>query len=158
MPIHLEYSLPQFEQNHTVFAFVAILFRFVLTAKIQKKDIVPTDKILYHITDHLGSVRVVKDGTGAVLQRFDYYLFGSVNGSLSSSTDPSQPSLRYRFSGKEIAGQNVDASLVASALAGSPAAAAGTPYLDFGARLYDPRSASWLSQDPLAEKYYHISP
>ena len=116
------------------------------------------DKILYHITDHLGSVRVVKDGTGAVLQRFDYYPFGSVSGSWSSSTDPSQPTLRYRFSGKEIAGQNVDASLVASALAGTPAAAAGTPYLDFGARLYDPRSAAWLSQDPLAEKYYGISP
>ena len=116
------------------------------------------DKILYHITDHLGSVRVVKDGTGAVLQRFDYYPFGSISGSWSSSANPSQPSLRYRFSGKEIAGQIIDASLVASALAGTPAAAAGTPYLDFGARLYDPRSAAWLSQDPLAEKYYHISP
>ena len=116
------------------------------------------DKILYHITDHLGSVRVVKDGTGAVRQRFDYYPFGSVSGSWSSSTNPSQPSLRYRFSGKEIAGQIVDASPVASALAGTPAAAAGTPYLDFGARLYDPRSAAWLSQDPMAEKYYYISP
>ena len=116
------------------------------------------DKILYHITDHLGSVWVVKDGTGAVLQRFDYYPFGSVSRSWASGSNPSQPTLRYRFSGKEIAGQSVDASLVASALAGSPAAAAGTPYLDFGARLYDPRSAAWLSQDPLAEKYYHISP
>ena len=116
------------------------------------------DKVLYHVTDHLGSVRVVKDGTGAVLQRFDYYPFGSVSGSWASGTNPSQPSLRYRFSGKEIAGQSVDASLVASALAGTPAAAAGTPYLDFGARLYDPRSAAWLSQDPMAEKYYAYSP
>ena len=116
------------------------------------------DKILYHITDHLGSVRVVKDGTGAVLQRFDYYPFGSVSGSWSSGTNPSQPTLRYRFGGKEIAGQNVDAGLAAGALAGTPAAAAGSPYLDFGARLYNPRSAAWLSQDPLAEKYYHISP
>ena len=116
------------------------------------------DKVLYHVTDHLGSVRVVKDGTGAVLQRFDYYPFGSVSGSWSSSTNPSQPTLRHRFSGKEIAGQIVDASLVASALAGTPAAAAGTHYLDFGARLYDPRTAAWLSQDPMAEKYYPISP
>ena len=38
------------------------------------------------------------------------------------------------------------------------ATAAATPYLDFGARLYDPRTASWLSQDPMAEKYYSISP
>ncbi len=45
-----------------------------------------------------------------------------------------------------------------SAPAGTPAAAAGRPYLDFGARLYDPRTAAWLSQDPLSEKYYPISP
>ena len=42
--------------------------------------------------------------------------------------------------------------------AGTPAAAAGRPYLDFGARLYDPRTAAWLSQDPMAEKYYGVSP
>ena len=35
---------------------------------------------------------------------------------------------------------------------------AGNPYLDFGARVYDPRTAAWLSQDPLSEKYYSISP
>ena len=45
-----------------------------------------------------------------------------------------------------------------SAPAGTPAAAAGRPYLDFGARLYDPRTAAWLSQDPMAEKYYDFSP
>lgn len=54
------------------------------------------------------------------------------------------PPLPLRWQG--IAGQNVDAGLVASALAGTPAAAAGSPYLDFGARLYDPRSASWLAR------------
>ena len=42
--------------------------------------------------------------------------------------------------------------------AGTPAAAAGRPYLDFGARLYDPRTAAWLAPDPLSEKYYQISP
>ena len=69
-----------------------------------------------------------------------------------------QSALRYRFGGKEIAGQKVGASAVLSAPAGTPAAAAGRPYLDFGARLYDPRTAAWLSQDPMAEKYYGISP
>jgi RHS repeat-associated protein len=38
------------------------------------------------------------------------------------------------------------------------AKSAGSPYLDFGARLYDPRTAVWLCQDPMAEKYYSISP
>ena len=73
-----------------------------------------------------------------------------------------QNALRYWFGGKEIAGQKVGASVsqngTPGAPAGTPAAAAGRPYLDFGARLYDPRTAAWLSQDPLSEKYYPISP
>ena len=59
---------------------------------------------------------------------------------------------RISFGGKEIAGQKVSVST------GIAAAAAGSPYLDFGARVYDPRTAAWLSQDPLSEKYYSISP
>ena len=70
--------------------------------------------------------------------------------------------MERRFGGKEIAGQKAGASVsqngTPSALAGTPAAAAGRPYLDFGARLYDPRTAAWLSHDPLSEKYYPISP
>ena len=42
--------------------------------------------------------------------------------------------------------------------AGTPAAAACRPYLDFGARLYDPRTAAWLSQDPRIEFYYNYFP
>ena len=34
----------------------------------------------------------------------------------------------------------------------------GAPYLDFGARLYSPGTATWLSVDPMAEKYYLIGP
>ena len=59
---------------------------------------------------------------------------------------------RISFGGKEIAGQKVSVST------GIAAAAAGSPYLDFGARVYDPRTAAWLSHDPLSEKYYSISP
>ena len=116
------------------------------------------DKILYQVTDHLGSVRVLKDGAGAIVQRFDYYPFGSVSRNWSSSTNPSQSTLRYRFSGKEVAGQSIAVSPITSALTGTPTASVGTPYLDFGARLYDSRSAAWLSQDPIAEMYYGIGP
>ena len=112
------------------------------------------DKPIYQIADHLGSVRVIKDGNGDVLQRFDYYPFGGESRVWTAGTSTPQSALRYRFGGKEIAGQTVGAS----AFAGIPAAAAGSPYLDFGARLYDPRTAAWLSQDPMAEKYYPISP
>ena len=97
---------------------------------------------------------MIKDGNGDVLQRFDYYPFGSKSRVWTAGTSTPQSALRYRFGGKEIAGQEAGAS----ALAGTPAAAAGSPYLDFGARLYDPRTAAWLSQDPMAEKYYPISP
>ena len=111
-----------------------------------------SDVQYYQITDHLGSVRVIKDGEGTVLQRFDYYPFGSESRVWTAGTSTPQSALRYRFGGKEIAGQKVSVST------GAPAAAAGSPYLDFGARVYDPRTAAWLSQDPLAEKYYGISP
>ena len=38
-----------------------------------------SDKVLYMVKDHLGSVRVVKDGAGNIRQRFDYYPYGLPN-------------------------------------------------------------------------------
>ena len=142
-----------------------------------------TANLIYQITDHLGSVRAVRRGNGTVERRFDYYPFGSESrhwawsgqlpfpktqaggdaipkgGGFDFDFEPiilgaRAATSRWRLGGKEIAGQKVGAS----APAGTPAAAAGRPYLDFGARLYDPRTAAWLSQDPLSEKYYGISP
>lgn len=109
------------------------------------------DKVLYVVKDHLGSVRVVKDGTGAVRQRFDYYPYGTVSRTWASNTTTDNSEKRYRFGGKEITGSAL------TDLAGG-GAAPGAPYLDFGARLYSPRTAAWLSQDPMAEKYYSINP
>ena len=107
--------------------------------------------VLYHVTDHLGSVRVVKDGAGTVRQRFDYYPYGSVSRVYTNSGTTDNSVKRYRFGGKEIAGTSL------TDLAGT-GAAPGAPYLDFGARLYSPGTASWLSVDPMAEKYYGIGP
>jgi RHS repeat-associated protein len=47
---------------------------------------------------------------------------------------------RYKFSGKELDRMH------------------GLNYYDFHARLYDPILASFLTMDPLAEKYYSVSP
>ena len=47
---------------------------------------------------------------------------------------------RYRYNGKE------------------EQAFAGLPYFDYGARMYDPATARWLSPDPLAEQYRSLSP
>ena len=65
-----------------------------------------SDVQYYQITDHLGSVRVIKDGEGTVLQRFDYYPFGSESRVWTAGTNTPQSVLRYRFGGKEIAGQS----------------------------------------------------
>ena len=46
---------------------------------------------------------------------------------------------RYKFNGKEA--QTIGSLNV----------------LDYGARMYDPKIARWLVQDPLAEKYYAFS-
>ena len=65
-----------------------------------------------------------------------YYPLGGPIAQYSSSTS-FEP---IKFQGKEWgAGKGLD------------------PY-DFGARRYDPAAGRWLSQDPLAEKYYAHSP
>ena len=110
-----------------------------------------SDKVLYVVKDHLGSVRVVKDGAGNIHQRFDYYPYGTVSRMWTASSTMDSSEKRYRFGGKEIAGS----SLIDLAGYG---AVPGAPYLDFGARLYSPRTATWMSPDPLMEKYYSISP
>ena len=58
------------------------------------------------------------------------------------ASDSNAASQRYTFSGKENQ-------------ATTPAQA---PYLDFGARMYSAESVRWLSHDPLAEKYYAVTP
>ena len=91
----------------------------------------------YFLTDHLGSTRViVNDNSAQVTERNDYHPFGAV---WQDAQKPVSPN-RYKFSGKEI--QPNDRS----------------PYLDFGARLYDPVSVIWTGQDQLSEKYHGISP
>lgn len=93
------------------------------------------DQIMYCTRDHLGSARVLTDGTGAVIERNDYYPFGE-----RMATGAMFPDNRWRFSGKED--QKIGTS----------------GWLDFGARMYDTYTARWTTQDPLAEKYPSIKP
>ena len=58
--------------------------------------------VIYRITDHLGSVRVVKDGDNVVRQRFDYYSFGSESRVWTAGTNTPQSALRYRFVKKDM--------------------------------------------------------
>ena len=92
---------------------------------------------VYHLTDHLGSVRVVFDADGEILERNDYYAFGL---RWDNSASPISDN-RYRYNGKE------------------EQAFVNVPYTDYGARMYDPKyRLGWGSVDPLAEKYYPVGP
>ncbi|MBQ2332026.1 MAG: hypothetical protein II383_06440 [Bacteroidales bacterium] len=90
----------------------------------------------YFITDHLGSTRVVLDNFGSVLERYDYYPYGEivpVSVASSGNTD-------YLYTGKE-----------------SQNALFGINWYDSGAR-FQTTDGIFTGIDPLAEKYYHISP
>ena len=90
----------------------------------------------FYVRDHLGSVRVVLDDDGNVLQQLYYHPFGGVWGDAGTNTSL-QP---WKYSGKEYDHRD------------------GLDLYDYGARLYDPAAVRWTSPDPLCEKYYHISP
>ena len=102
----------------------------------------------HHITDHLSSVRAVVDASsGSVVERYDYLPFGMrIPQVASADTISTLPALsspnRWYFSGKEEQ-TFLDPSL---------------GILDFGARMYDPSIARWLSPDPLAGNNQLISP
>ena len=89
-----------------------------------------------HVVDHLGSVRAIVDKSGKTVERDSYYPYGERwnDGSVEQADN------RYRYNGKE------------------EQSGFGLPYLDYGARLYDPATGRWVTQDPLSEKYYGISP
>ena len=90
----------------------------------------------YYITDHLGSVRAVTDTLGNVLATFDYTPYGE----LLAATDNTATVTDHLFTGKEQ-----QSKLGVSELYDSKARFMGT-------------DGRFLSIDPLAEKYYHLSP
>ena len=94
-------------------------------------------KYHFFFSDHLGSVRAVACEDGSVIQSSAYYPFGKTFGDSPDTCSSSQP---YKFNGKE------DQSF------------ASVPLLDYGTRLLSTRTGRWTTMDPLAEKYYSISP
>ena len=92
----------------------------------------------YYGTDHLGSVRVITDGSGSVVERNDYYPLG-----MRTATGNNYPQLTtnlYKYNGKEV--QTVG----------------NLGFTDYGARMYDDFTGRWFVPDPLAEKYVSMSP
>ena len=112
------------------------------------------DGALLYMTDYLGSVRAVVDGTtGQIYKAVDYSAYGyesevmvpqqgsTPEHTLAAATLPSGMTLRDSFTGQED--QTPDF---------------GTSYTDFGARQYSPALRRWMTPDPLSEKYYGVSP
>ena len=92
----------------------------------------------YHITDHLGSIRVITDKNGSVQEQNDYYPYGGRH--TSGNTYAALPGNNFKFNGKE---EQTTGNL---------------GYLDYGARMYDNVTGRWGTPDPLAEKYKSLSP
>ena len=88
----------------------------------------------FYIQDHQGNNRMVTDDGGTVLQVNHYDPYGQLLAPISSTSAVSE----YRYGGKEWS----DVTLS----------------YDFGARNYLPSIPRWTTMDPLAEKYYSISP
>lgn len=97
--------------------------------------------MLMYVTDYHGSVRAVVDGrTGELYKAVDYSSYGE-DTIVASAGVSDGLTLRDGYTGKE--NQHPDF---------------GTSYTDFGARQYHPQLHRWMTPDPLAEKYYDVSP
>jgi RHS repeat-associated protein len=95
----------------------------------------------YYVTDHLGSTRMVVDSNDSIKETINYYPFGSEMKMENPALLGDEYWQRFRFTGKELVKSN-DLNMY-----------------DFGARWYDVAGVPmWTSIDPLAEKYYNVSP
>ena len=87
----------------------------------------------YYLKDHQGNNRVLVNKNGGVEEINHYYPFGGI----FASEENVQP---YKYNGKELDAKK------------------GLNWYDYGARHYDATLGRWHAVDPLAEKYYSVSP
>ena len=91
-------------------------------------------KYHYYLQDHQGNNRVIVDQTGQKEEVNHYYPFGGTFASADGNVQA------YKYNGKELDTKK------------------GVNWYDYGARQYDPALGRWNAVDPLAEKYYEMSP
>ena len=93
--------------------------------------------------DHLGNNRVVADGIGTIVAVNDYDPYGSTPGEMENELTETDGSFTmdgtlWKYGGKERSESFRD--------------------YDFAARRYSTGLLRFTTMDPLAEKYYHLSP
>ena len=98
-----------------------------------RNDSIEHPEYHFYLTDHQGNVRVVANQNGEVEQVNHYYPYGGLMGESTSSDH--QP---YKYNGKELDRHH------------------GLDWFDYGARWFN--GYSWMTPDPLAEKYREVSP
>jgi RHS repeat-associated protein len=92
----------------------------------------------FYNKDHLGNIREIVDKNGQICQKTDYYPYGTpILFDPFTINDTSHP---YKYNGKELDMMH------------------GLNTYDYGARQYYSALPLWDRVDPLAEKYYSISP
>ena len=93
-------------------------------------------KYYFYIKDHLGNNRIVANSSGGVEQSNEYYPFGGLIAEVSTNRDKQD----FKYNGKEYDSMH------------------GLNQYDYSARYYDPANIRFTTMDPMAEKYYSVSP
>ena len=108
-------------------------------AKTTEATLTDNFSLYYYNSDHLGNIREVIDEKGDVVQITNYYPFGTPYSAEDCAThNPDQQT--HKYNGKEFDTMH------------------GLNTYDYGARQYSALLGRWDRIDPLAEKYYSISP
>ena len=101
----------------------------------------------YNLKDHLGNTHVVfgghTNGQPEIIQTTDYYPFGMVMTQSNSFADGVLTN-RYLYNGKELQDDDLGGTKL--------------DWYDYGARFYDPELARFTGVDPVADKFYSLSP
>ncbi len=92
------------------------------------------NKYHFYIKDHQGNIRVVADEAGKVDEVNDYHPFGGLMSNAGNNVQS------YKYNGKELDRKG------------------GLDWYDYGARHYDAAIGRWHVVDPMAEKYYGLTP
>jgi len=112
------------------------------TKKIPIFDYVKTGKMQKHTSTIPKNTRLVftdnGQGTAHVLQENAYYPFGLIL--KPQTTDNTNPANNYLYNNKELQTEmDLD-------------------WLDYGARFYDAQTSRFVTVDPEAEQFYHLTP